>query len=180
MLRLAKHARLFAAALALAALAPLAHAGALSDWAENNLIDVLFRGQSATINSKTLSWSAAPTYYVALATTAGSDAACGTEVTGGSYARVAVLASLTNWAGTQSAGSTTASTGTGGTTSNNNAITFPSPTANWGTVVEFCDFDAASGGNLIDRAPLTANKTINNGDAAPSFAAGAKTFQIDN
>src|SRR6185436_21073852 len=34
------------------------------------------------------------------------------EPSGGSYARVAVTASLANWAGSQSAGSTTASTGT--------------------------------------------------------------------
>lgn len=120
------------------------------------------------------------TTYVALATTAGSDAACGTEVTGGSYARVAVTSSLANWAGTQSAGSTTASTGTGGQTSNNNVITFPAPTANWGQVTEFCVFDASTAGNLLFRAALTTAKTINNGDAAPSFAAGALTFQIDN
>lgn len=101
-------------------------------------------------------------------------------MTGGSYARVAVTSSLANWAGTQSAGSTTASTGTSGTISNNAAITFPAPTANWGTVVEYCVFDASTSGNLLFRAALTTSKTINNGDAAPSFAAGAATFQIDN
>ena len=120
------------------------------------------------------------TTYFALATTSGSDAACGTEVSGGSYARVAVTSSLANWAGTQSAGSTVASSGTGGTTSNNVAVTFPAPTANWGSVVEFCVFDASSSGNLLFRTALTVPKTINNGDAAPSFAIGAATFQIDN
>ncbi|HAJ71376.1 MAG TPA: hypothetical protein DCO68_04800 [Methylophilaceae bacterium] len=148
-----------------------ANAGAMSDYLENKLIDALLRGQIFTMPTTT---------YYALATAAGSDTGCGTEVTGGSYARVAVTSSLANWAGTQSAGSTTASTGTSGTTSNNAAVTFPTPTANWGTVVEFCVFDAASAGNLLFRTALTTSKTINNGDAAPSFAIGAATFQIDN
>lgn len=153
------------------AFASVAQATAMSDYLEGKLIDAFLRGQAYTMPT---------TVYVGLATTTGSDAACGTEVTGGSYARVSVASSLTNWAGTQSAGSTTASTGTGGTTSNNNAITFPAPTASWGTVTEFCVFDASTAGNLLFRAALTTSKTINNGDAAPSFAAGALTFQIDN
>ena len=41
-------------------------------------------------------------------------------------------------------------------------------------------FDAASAGNLLWRVALTTGKTINNGDSAPSFAAGAATLQIDN
>jgi hypothetical protein len=65
--------------------------------------------------------------YIGLDTVACGETGSGTEVTGGSYARVAVTSSLANWAGTQSAGSTTASSGTGGTTSNNNAITFSAP-----------------------------------------------------
>ncbi len=157
--------------LALILATSLAQAGALSDYLENKLVDWLIRGQTFT---------APVTVYVGLATAAGSDAACGTEVTGGSYARVAVTSSLANWAGTQSAGSTTASSGTGGTSSNNGAITFPAPTANWGQVVEYCVFDAASAGNLLWRTALTTPKTINNGDAAPSFAAASATLQIDN
>jgi len=154
-----------------AAVPQQAQAGAMSDYLENKLLDTLLRAQSYTMPT---------TVYVGLATSTGSDAACGTEVSGGSYARVAVTSSLANWAGTQSAGSTTASSGTGGTTSNNAAVTFPAPTANWGTVTEFCVFDASTSGNLLFRAALTASKTINSGDAAPSFAIGALTFQIDS
>ncbi|MGL4477374.1 MAG: phage tail fiber protein [Aeromonas veronii] len=145
--------------------------GAKSDYLENKLIDFIFRGQAFT---------APTTIHVGLLTAAPSDAGGGTEVTGGSYARVAVTSSLANWAGTQSAGSTTASSGTSGTTSNNGAITFPAPTANWGTVTHFGLYDAASSGNLLYWAALTTPKTINNGDAAPSFAAGALTVQEDN
>lgn len=143
----------------------------LSNYLENKLVDFLVRAQSYT---------APTTVYVALATSTGSDSACGTEVSGGSYARVGVTSSTTNWAGTQSAGSTSASSGTGGTTSNNATVTFPAPTANWGSVTEFCVFDASTSGNLLWRAALTTAKTVNNGDAAPSFAAAALTLQIDN
>ncbi len=144
---------------------------AMSDYLENKIIDWLLRGQTFTPPA---------TVYVGLLTAAPSDAGGGTEVSGGSYARVAVASSLANWAGSQSAGSTTASTGTSGTTSNNAAVTFPAPTANWGTVTHFGVYDASSAGNLLFYAALTTSKTINNGDAAPSFAAGALTFQDDN
>lgn len=144
---------------------------ALSDYLENKIIDWLLRAQTFT---------APATVYVGLLTAAPSDTGGGTEVSGGSYARVAVTSGLTAWAGTQAAASTTASTGTSGTTSNNATITFPAPTANWGTVTSFGVYDASTAGNLLFYANLTTSKTINNGDAAPSFAAAALTFQIDN
>lgn len=144
---------------------------AMSDYLENKLIDQIFRGQAFTFPA---------TLYVGLLTAAPSDTGGGTEVTGGSYARVGVTASLTNFAGTQSAGSTTASSGTGGTTSNNASITFPAPTANWGSVTHFGIYDAASAGNLLFYGSLGTAKTVNNGDAAPSFAAAALSVQIDN
>ena len=149
----------------------MVQAASMSNYLENKVVDWLLRGQTYTVPT---------TQYFALATTSGSDAACGTEVTGGSYARVAVTSSMANFAGTQSSGSTSASSGTGGTTSNNVAVTFPAPTANWGSVVEYCVFDASTSGNLLYRASLTVSKTVNNGDAAPSFAIGSATFQIDN
>lgn len=154
---------------------------AWSDFAENKLIDWFFRGQAIGITGATAAAGTGPaTLYVALLTAAPSDTGGGTEVSGGSYARVAVTSSLANWAGTQSAGSTTASTGTSGTTSNNNVITFPAPTANWGVVSHYAVYDASTGGNPIFYSAMTTPKTVNNGDAAPSFAAGALTFQIDN
>jgi len=137
----------------------------MSDYLENKLIDHIFRGVSFT----------APTgLHVALFTGAPSDSGGGTEVTGGSYARAALAPSTTNWASTGGATTTTnPSAGTGGATSNNSAITFPAPTANWGNVTHFGVFDASSGGNLLVHGALTASKTVNNGDAAPSFAISA-------
>lgn len=145
--------------------------GAKSDYLENKLIDFIFRG---------VAFTAPATVYIGLLTSAPSDAGGGVEVSGGAYARVAVASSLANWAGTQAAGSTVASSGTSGTTSNNAAITFPAPTANWGVVTHFGVYDAATAGNLLYWAALTTAKTINSGDAAPSFAAGSLTIQEDN
>ena len=158
-------------AFALSLLAGTANATALTDYAENKVVDALLRGQAL---------GAPATFYVALYTTCPTDSTAGTEVTGGSYTRVAVTSSLANWAGTQGAGTTTASSGTSGTTSNNGVITFPAPTANWGVVTCWGLLDASTAGNLWIYSALTVNKTINNGDAAPSFAAGAATFQVDN
>lgn len=133
----------------------------------------------ATVADNTVTWTiisgmpSNPALYVALFTANPTDAGGGTEVSGGSYARATVNCTLANWAGTQSAGSTTSSTGTGGATSNNSAIAFPAPTGNWGTITGFGIFDKSSGGNLITWAALTASKTVNNGDAAPQFNAAA-------
>ena len=136
---------------------------AMSDYLENKLVDQIFRAQTAPTTT---------TLYIALYTAAPSDSGGGTEVTGGSYARVAVTSSLANWAGTQSAGSTTASSGTGGATSNNNSITFPTPTATWGTVTHFAIYDAASGGNELFWGALTIAKTVNISDTV-SFPAAS-------
>jgi hypothetical protein len=151
--------------------APPVQAAATSSYTQNHILDQ-FRGQTGLTPA---------TLWVTLDTTTGSAQACGTEVSGGSFARVSITASLANLAGTQGAGTTSASsnnTGSSGTTSNNNAITFAAPTANWGTIVGFCIFDASSGGNLLFYAALTTPKTVNNGDASPSFAASALTITL--
>lgn len=143
----------------------------------------------STLADGSVTWTAIATipalnvHYVALFTVAPSDAGGGTEVSGGSYARVAVNATLANWSGTQSAGSTTASTGTGGETSNNNAVTFPTPTADWGTIgapiVAIGLFDQLTGGNLIRWATLDNARVVLNGDPAPLFPAGSIKPSVD-
>ena len=144
---------------------------AMSNYLENKIIDHVLRGTPYT---------APTTVYFALLTAAPSDAGGGTEVTGGSYARVALTANTTNFAGTQAAASTAVSSGTNGTTSNNVVVTFPTPTANWGVATHMAVYDATTSGNLLVYGALNASKTINNGDAAPSFAAAAFTWQVDN
>lgn len=141
-----------------------------SDYLENKLVDQLFRAQAAPTTS---------TLYVALYTAAPTDVnATGTEVSGVAYARVAIVSSLTAWAGTQSAGSTVASSGTGGQTSNNAIITFPTPGAGgWGLVTHFAIYDALTVGNEIVWGALTTSKTINAGDAV-TFPIGTLTVTI--
>lgn len=147
--------------------------GALTNYAENKIIDAMLRGQAL---------GAPSTWYVALlSNVSDAEAATLTEISGGGYARVAVAASLANFSGTQAAGSTTASSGTSGTSSNNGAITFPTPSANWSAqATHLALMDASTGGNAWAIGALAAPKTVNNGDPAPSFPAAALSFQIDN
>lgn len=161
---------ILAALLAVSPLfAGIAHAGALTDYAENKVLDAVMRGQAIGTPA---------TWYVALYTTCPTDSTAGTEVTGGSYARVGVAASLTAWLGSD--GATTASAGTNGTASNAAAITFsPNPTASWGLVQCWGITDAPTGGHIWIYSALTVSKTINTGDTV-SFGVGAATFRIDD
>lgn len=171
-----KNLRHLITALALAAcawIATPAHAGALTDYIENKLVDWLLRGQTFTPPA---------TSYIALFTDSCTDAGPGTEVStsGTAYARQAVTASLANWAGTQSAGSTTASSGTGGTTSNNGAITWAASTAAWGTIQSVGWMDASTAGNRLICINLTASLNVSGSGFTVSFSAGQLSFQIDN
>lgn len=138
---------------------------ALSDYLENKLSDHIFRGQAFTT----------PVLYVGLLTAAPNDAGGGSEVAGNNYARVRAAAgasqALADWAGTQASGSTLASSGNGGATSNNAPVNFPTPSGNWGTVTHFGIYDAATAGNLLFWGSLTIAKTINQSDTVTFPAA---------
>lgn len=150
-----------------------ASAGALDNYGENKLVDALLRGQAIGTPA---SW------YIALYTDTCTEGAVGTEVStsGTAYARQAVTAALANWAGTQSAGSTTASSGTGGTTSNNAAITWTQSTAAWGNVQSVGFTDAATAGNRWICINLTTPYNVTAAGITVSFPAAALQFQIDN
>ena len=87
------------------------------------------------------------TVYVGLFTTNPAEDGSGTEVSGGSYAR-------------QSGSFTTS----GNTATTSAAIEFPTATASWGTITHVGVYDAASAGNLLAYAALTASKAIASGD----------------
>lgn len=127
----------------------------MSDYLEVELRKHIFRTGSFTKPSA---------LYVSLHTADPLDAGSGTEVSGGSYARVQRDPLDANWTGASA---------TDGLTDNAAAITFPAPTGNWGVVTHFGIWDASTAGNLLIHGALTTPKTINNGDAAPSFATGA-------
>lgn len=91
----------------------------------------------------------------------------GTEVTGGSYARVARNPSDANWNGpTYGSGEYT----------NTGAIVWSAPSADWGDVDSVSAYDAASGGNKLFTRALSPAVEILNGALAPNLAAGAVTF----
>jgi hypothetical protein len=130
-----------------------------SDYLEDNIVKHLFRTGSYTKPSN---------LYVALYTAAPSDSGGGTEVTGGSYARVACNPSDSNWAATS---------GTNGVTSNVAAINFGTASASWGTITHFGILDASSGGNLLVWGALSASKTVGSGDAF-QIPAGSLTVTV--
>lgn len=155
---------------------------AFTDAFENKLVDFLFRAQALGLANSTAGAGTGPsTWYFGLLTALPTDSTPGTEVSGGAYARVGVAAALANWAGTQGPTTTTASTGTTGTTSNNGVVTFPAPVgANWGVIVGMGLYDSSTGGMLCVYSALAASKTVNDGDAAPTFPISAFTCQVDN
>jgi len=101
-------------------------------------------GKSDYLELELLKWAigdtndlgTANTPYIGLYTSVPTDAGGGTEVTGGSYARVN---------GTAGFGAAPAA----GAVANSVAITFPQATAAWGTITAFGIFDAATAGNLL-------------------------------
>lgn len=127
---------------------------------EDNIVMHLFR---------TGTYTKPTTIAIGLFTAAPGETGGGTEVSGGSYARVSVNPLDANWAATS---------GGNGQTSNVSAIVFATPSANWGTITHFGIFDATTSGNLMIYAALTTSKTVNNGDPAPQFNASALTVTV--
>lgn len=135
-------------------------AGNKSDYLEKQQLNWL----------KGTTFAAAPANtYVALFTAAPSDTGGGTEVSGGSYARVAIASS--GWSAISGGGASP------NQISNSAAITFATPTANWGTVVAVAIFDASTAGNMLYWNTIP-SQTINTGVVA-SFAAGALVITDD-
>lgn len=122
---------------------------AKSNYLENAILNHVLRNVALTSPT---------TVYLALFTVAPTDSGGGTEVVGGSYARQAI----------------TFSAPVAGVVSNSGAVTFPTATANWGTVVAMGIFDASSAGNLLYYGALAVSKIVDNGDQI-SFANASLT-----
>lgn len=114
---------------------------ALSDYAEKLLLDWAMTTGSAT---RPTAW------YVALYTAAPSDSGGGTEVTGSGYSRQSVTFD--------------AATSPGGTTSNNNTVSFTASGGSFGTVTHIGIHTASTGGQLLWHGSMTASKTVADGD----------------
>lgn len=112
----------------------LTASGGLSNYFANGFLDRMFRNQAFTISAN----------YAGLTTATVSDSNTGstiTEVSGGSYARVQI-----NTAGGASPAWSSVS---GNSVANNQAVSFPTPSGNWGTVTSGVLCDAATAGNLL-------------------------------
>lgn len=124
----------------------------MSNFLENALVNATLRNTTYTSPA---------TVYVALFTTDPTDAATGTEVTGGSYARTSVaFAAPSNGAAASSAD-----------------CTFPTCTSTWGTVSHIGIFDASTSGNLLYHTPLDSSKLIETGDIF-KIASGSLTVTL--
>ncbi len=114
----------------------------ISTYAADKLLDALLRDVAYT----------STTTFVGLYTTdptmpAGTG---GVEVSGGSYVRERL--------------DTLLSAAAAGSITNSTAVAWPTATASWGTIVGLGIFDAVTAGNLLAAGPLTASKTVGNGD----------------
>jgi len=102
--------------------------GRYTDYLANKLLDHVFGGGDFTRPA---------TLYI------GGLKAGDVEVSGGSYARVAVTNNGTNFPGAS-----------GRAKANANAIPFATATADWGFIEAIGIYDASSGGNLLAKVPL--------------------------
>jgi len=134
----------------------------LTNYLEDKIVNHVF---GSTVFTKPTNW------YVGLLTATPSDSAAGTEVSGGSYARMVCAFTITGSGTSQAA--------------NTSAITFPTATADWGIVGWVGIYDALSGGNLAAYQNLqksdfstTTTKTINDGDIF-KFNATTIKLQLD-
>lgn len=124
---------------------------------QEKLVDWIFRGQAFSLPSH---------LYFGLLVTNTSGEGSLDEVYGGGYARVAVPRSLSSFA-------------EGFVTTNSPAITFPSPTADWGEVTHVGVFDSANEGELLIVATLDTPKIVISGSPAPVIASGDFFYQED-
>ena len=114
---------------------------AFSDYLEDKLLKHTFANTAFTTPG---------TVYLGLFTAAPSDTGGGTEVSGGSYARISCAFSVS---------------GTNPTTAtNSSAAEFATATGTWGAVGGVAVFDASTSGNMLAWAALTASKTVSSGD----------------
>lgn len=163
---------LFAAALLFAAPAALA-AGTTNGFAltgEQTVLNGLFRTTGA--------FTGRPSMYLGLFTACpnAADGTGGTEVstTNTAYGRTTLTLADANWyAATGTSPAATKNTGTLTLSWTPSGSALPVTVTCWGI------WSAASAGNLLLWGTLTTNKTINAGDAAPTFADSALTITLD-
>ena len=125
-----------------------------SNYLENALVGHIFLGAAYAMPTE---------LHVALFTTLpDEDNAGGVEPAAASYARVQCGPGSSYWSA-PNAGD--------GAVTNLHAITFPSPTEDWGEIIGFGIYD--ENGNLLFVNQLAASKEVLSGNPAPEFNPGA-------
>lgn len=127
---------------------------AFSNYTENNIVDHQFR--SAT-------WAKPSALHFGLLATVSNDGVTLTELSGGTYARVAKTPGATDF------------TVTGKTAANATGIAFAAMGIS-ATATHMGIWDAASGGNLLAWSLLANSKVLGVNDPGPTFAVGVFTF----
>jgi hypothetical protein len=125
-------------------------AGSLSDYAENKALDHILG---------TSSWTMPTGVVIGLFTSDPGEASGGTEVSGGSYARTTITFNAAS-----------------GGTATNNLVTFPTATANWGTVSHWVIFDG--NGNRLFHGSFDTAKSVPSGSTV-KILAGSLTISLD-
>ena len=125
-----------------------------TDYTEEAVLTGLVGGTDITLSS------GKP--YLALFTSAPSDAGGGTECSGGAYARIQAGATSQGDFGTASGGSVT----------NASEFRWADATADWGTITHIALMDSSTGGNMLVYGALQTSVDINNGDIFKIPASG--------
>ena len=129
----------------------------ITNFLSNKALDHLSGGTSLTANS---------TLHFALFTSAPSLAGGGTEVSGGSYARVAITNNSSLWA-----------SAVDGVKKNASLVSFDAATASWGTVTHVGIYDATTSGNLLWFGALQSSAAVASGDTV-QFAIDAISITL--
>lgn len=125
----------------------------MSNYLEDKLLNLVLRNTAFTSPTAT---------YLALYTSDPGETDAGTEVTGGAYARQAIVFGAPS----------------NNTVSNSSTIAFPVATAAWGTVAYVGIRDAATGGNLLFSAAVGTSQAVGVNNQV-IFNAGQITVNLD-
>lgn len=133
--------------------------GSATNYTENALLDG-FLGDDHTS-------AFGATVYLALFTATPGDTGGGTEVSTGSYARVSMTNNDTNWPNASS-----------GQKPNGTVITFPTASADWGTVTHWGVYSASTAGTLYWYGTIGTSRDVVNGDGV-FFPVGGLIVTLD-
>ncbi len=130
-----------------------------TNYSENAFLDA-FLGTAHTVDF-------AATVYIGLFTATPNETGGGTEVSGGSYARVAVTNNDANWPDAVS-----------GSKTNATIVTFPGATLGWGVITHWGIFSASTAGTLYLYGELSVPRDVISGDVM-FFPASGLTITCD-